>query len=162
MHRATPLLVLLALGLSSGCASEFASQCDGLTEMDAQVACLDAGFQSLRSEQARCLGDDERERASQCYDDCLTERGWTEEACRLACASDDRGDTSTRTEDGSRTDDGSRATDGDRRDEDRAREDLDGLHLGTRGDVLDSERSGQRSRLIRHGLGEGEGLTRCR
>jgi len=153
MHR---VIVFFAVTLLGSCTSEFASQCDGLTETDAQVACLDAGFQSLRTDQARCLGDDERERASQCHEDCLTYRDLTEEECRLACASDERADTSTRTDDGSRTDDGGG------RDEDRARKDLDGLHLGTRGDVLDSERSRHRSRLIRHGLGEGEGLTRCR
>lgn len=150
----TRTLSLLALAALTACASDFAAQCDGLTDKDEQLACLDAGFQSLRLDQAECQGIDEATRADDCYTVC-SERGASDEECRLACDTrDEERPQDTREESRARTD-------RDGRSDERSREDLDRLHLDTREDVDRSDRSAHRERTIRDGLREGERLARC-
>ena len=144
------LCTLFVLSLT-GCAGEFATQCDGITDKGEQLACLDAGFQSLRADQATCRGEDIRDREGDCYDRCVDDRG--DDECRRACyEADDEG----RTRDGDDRDTRARrGRDGDER------ERLDRLHLDTRDDVDRAERTGERARHIRDGLRDGEELARC-
>ncbi len=151
MTRILSVLFVFAL---SGCAGDFATQCDGISDADEQLACLDAGFQSLRTDQAVCRGDDVRERQDDCYAVCA-ERGGEEE-CRRACYEDDRGDE---TRDAPRDETRSRRADDARGEDERER--LDRLHLDTRDDVRESDRTRDRSRHIRRGLRDGEDLARC-
>lgn len=190
------LVIALSAILIAGCStSEFASQCDGLSDLDEQTACLDAGFDTLRVQQADCHGDDLEDRLDDCYDGCMADRGLSDEECRLACYDgddDDRGDDDRGDDDGDDRGDEEPADedecfdgcmadrglseeecreacsgdggDDDRDDDDRgdrAQGDLDDLHLATRGEVQDSDRSRERRDLIRAGLSEGEDLARC-
>ena len=184
MQHRLAILVLVLLPALAGCSTSFDSQCDGYSELDEQVACLDTAFVQLR------VGNTEppdreadRERSAECREGDVARRGETTYECddgewfvagdedfdegRWAYkGAEDREeeDEEDRLED-EREDSGrDMCTDFEERDEERDRcqgalEDLDGLYDRTREGVDNDSDADRRSRRIREGLREGRRIV---
>lgn len=147
-----PLLLAMSLGVTACAPSEFASQCDGLTELDSQVACLDEGFTTLRAAQDRCP-DDERTDSSEDRDrdgrtdqddrdrDDETERDDRDDRNDSDRCRDDRDDRDEeRCRDDERERDDDERTTGDVRDQDEPLTEEARRHLEAAEDLTDEER----------------------
>jgi len=153
--------LLTALTLLIGCTpSDFASQCDGFTELDQQLTCLESGFDLLRVEIEPCRADrddDERTRDDDSRDRYASDRIRPhDERSRVD-------EERARDEDERARDEDERTRDEDERtrDEDERARDIRSIYERVRDDVSDRERSETRSRLIRRGLRDGERIARC-
>lgn len=153
MTRPATFLVALAFASLAACtAEEVANQCDAFSELDAQVECLDQGFQQLRVAEAECEGVDRTEREHSCADRCDA-AGLNDTSCRRACGPDGEEGRDSRPEA--------------ERDEERPvrsapeRSELDELHFRTRSDVERDARSRSRRGRIRGALRDGHDMRVC-
>ncbi len=159
----TPILVLVAA--FTGC-SPFVTQCDGLSEKDEQIECLDTAFEELRldadecharqydggGEYYSCTEGEEFERAGAVFECQDGEWVWIDgEPVEERPDDSDWRDYCEGLEPG---DEGWERCQG-------AHDELRGVHERTRGEVERGERAEERRRSIRRGLRDGRDIAAC-
>jgi len=190
MRNITVLSLLSMATFFCGCTA-FDVQCDSLTDLDAQVECLDTAFLELRSSADACY-DEQRDRGEAGREECVEgetlDRGGVLYTCtRGTWISEGEADPEAERvgDEGLGADrDGERAEDEDADARDRedirsycaelsegdedyercrgAMDELEGLHQRTRGEVERNGEARERRGIIRNGLREGRGLADCR